>query len=86
VNRATESALRDLLAKAIDATVAADRMRALAALNHMHGLLAEPTVERESKAPPRQKRKPYRCADCTYVCKFPGQLEEHRRVRHPEIA
>ena len=81
MNRATELALRDPLAKAIDATVAADRLRALAALNHMHGLLAQPV---ESKPPAKRKCKRLQCADCGYLFKWPGQLEDHRRLRHPE--
>lgn len=82
----TEAALRELLAKAIDATVTGDRPRALAALNQMHGLYEQQAAESTAKPPAKEKRKPYRCADCTYMCKFPGQLEEHRRLRHGEVA
>jgi hypothetical protein len=64
-------------------------MRALAALNQIHGLLEQQGAERESKQPPKppakEKRKRYRCADCGYFFKWPGQLEEHRRARHPEV-
>ena len=64
-------------------------MRTLAALNEIHVLLDQQETERKAKAlskpPVKAKRKKYRCADCTYVCKWPGELADHRRLRHGDI-
>jgi hypothetical protein len=80
VSRKTEVALRELLSKAIDATVADDRMRALAALNQMRRLLEQDAAERAAK---RKSRRPPPCRSCGLQFDFPGQLADHTRLQHP---
>ena len=82
VSPTTEAALRELLAKAIDATVTGDRPRALAALNEMHGLFTERGGTRASSKSPAKR---HRCRDCTLAFKWPGELADHRRRQHGEI-
>lgn len=92
MSAATLSALRELLGKAILAVADDDRERALAVLDELGRLLEQDAAERARRQPARQpaqkrqNKKRLVCPDCGFFYKWPGQLEEHRRLRHPEAA
>jgi hypothetical protein len=94
VNFATDTAMRELLAKAVDAVADGDFARALAALDLLGQLLQPPAVKPaatlQARKPPAERQKPkakrLRCGECGYFFKQPDRLAEHRRQHHPELA
>jgi hypothetical protein len=81
VSAKTTAAMRELLAKAVDAVADGDKPYALASLDQLGRLLDEQVVKQKTRKAPA-----HRCAECGIRFNWPGELADHARHQHPEIA